>query len=116
MGVKLKSYGVAACGGTVYVFHCPGCGFDHPFHTGGDRSKHPQWNFNGSLEKPTFSPSLLVNKDYPEQRCHSFVADGKIQFLTDCWHALKGQTVEIPDWDCEFDQVRIEATKRNIGR
>jgi len=31
--------------------------------------------------------------------CHSFVTDGRIQFLTDCTHALAGQTVDIPDFD-----------------
>ena len=27
--------------------------------------------------------------------CHSFVTDGKIQFLGDCTHELAGQTVEL---------------------
>ena len=30
--------------------------------------------------------------------CHSFVTDGRIRFLGDCTHALKGQTVPIPEW------------------
>jgi hypothetical protein len=29
--------------------------------------------------------------------CHSFVTNGKIQFLADCTHKLAGQTVELPD-------------------
>ena len=29
-------------------------------------------------------------------RCHSFVRDGGIQFLTDCEHGLAGQTVDLP--------------------
>jgi len=32
-----------------------------------------------------------------EYRCHSFVRDGRIEFLSDCTHALKGQTVDLPD-------------------
>lgn len=76
----------------VYVFHCPGCGYSHPFHV-------PHWTWNKSLDKPTFTPSLMCNRDDPSRRCHSFVTDGKIQFLNDCYHDLKGQTVEIPDWD-----------------
>jgi hypothetical protein len=32
-----------------------------------------------------------------ERVCHSFVTDGKIQFLGDCTHALAGQTVELPE-------------------
>lgn len=75
----------------VLWFHCPGCECDHEIHI-------PQWNWNGSMEEPTFSPSLLCNRDYLDSRCHSTITNGKIQFLGDCWHKLKGQTVDIPDW------------------
>jgi hypothetical protein len=30
--------------------------------------------------------------------CHSFVVDGRIQFLGDCTHHLAGQTVDLPPW------------------
>jgi len=83
-------------GGRVYVFHCPGCNYSHPFEI--DCAERG-WTWNGSLEKPTFTPSLLCDAQRPERRCHSFVTDGKIQFLGDCHHALAGQTVELPDWD-----------------
>ncbi len=76
----------------LYVFHCPGCGYGHGFHV-------PRWTWNGSMDKPTFTPSLLCNPDTPANRCHSFVTDGKIQFLSDCFHSLAGQTVDIPDWE-----------------
>jgi hypothetical protein len=33
--------------------------------------------------------------------CHSFVTDGRIQFLTDSNHALAGQTVDLPDVEVE---------------
>lgn len=84
-------------GGRLLVFHCPGCGYDHPFHVG--YTGRPSWTWNGDMVKPTFSPSLLVFKDEPTQRCHSFVTDGKIVFLSDCFHKLAGQTVDIPGWD-----------------
>ena len=29
--------------------------------------------------------------------CHSHVREGRIQFLSDCTHALVGQTVDLPD-------------------
>jgi hypothetical protein len=76
----------------VLWFHCPGCENAHGFHV-------PQWNWNGSMDAPTFTPSLLCNGSDPKSRCHSFVTDGKIQFLLDCHHKLAGQTVEIPDWE-----------------
>lgn len=74
-----------------YIFECPGCGCLHFFDA--------SWTFNGDLEKPTVSPSILVFPSEPAKRCHSFVRDGMIQFLDDCHHELKGQTVEIPDFD-----------------
>jgi hypothetical protein len=71
--------------GPCYYFYCPGCKNYHVFDS--------RWQFNGDLDNPTFSPSLLCNPNTPERRCHSFVRDGKIEFLGDCHHALAGQTV-----------------------
>lgn len=81
------------------LFMCPGCGCCHYIKT-------PNWSFNDDVEKPTFSPSILVSQNDPAKRCHSFVRDGRIQFLDDCAHSLKGQTVELPDFDHDpwFDQ------------
>lgn len=79
-------------GGTVYVFTCPGCGNAHPIEV-------PPWTWNGSMTAPTFGPSLLCNPSYAEHRCHSFITDGKIRFLDDCHHELRGQTVDIPEWE-----------------
>ena len=70
------------------VFECPGCGYGHPFDT-------KRWQWNGSMDRPTFTPSLLVMD--PAHRCHSWVRDGKIQFLNDCYHQLAGKTVELPE-------------------
>jgi hypothetical protein len=92
---RIHSYGNG-----VWVFHCPGCKYAHPFHI--DPAHHPtnqSWKWNGSVELPTITPSLLIFKDSPTQRCHSFITDGRIRFLDDCFHQLKGQTVEIPDWE-----------------
>lgn len=83
------------------LFDCPGCGMAHGLNV--DRSKKPCWDFNGNFEKPTFTPSVLTTYPYGEDQkkvvCHSFITDGKIRFLHDCTHKLKGQTVDLPDWD-----------------
>jgi hypothetical protein len=81
------------------IFFCPGCGYYHSFRVsnGGDESI-PVWEWNGSMDKPTFSPSLMVNRGTDSQ-CHSFVRNGQIQYLDDCWHSLKNTTVEIPEID-----------------
>lgn len=84
--------------GTVAVwFWCPGCQEAHMVQVGGIH-EGPKWEWNGSLELPTFAPSILVRYgDQPgDKRCHSFVRDGRIQFLQDCSHALAGQTVDLP--------------------
>lgn len=74
-------------------FYCPGCRMHH--------GVDDRWNFNGDFDKPTFSPSIKVTAPYMGSMkpyiCHSFVTDGKIQFLTDCNHELAGQTIEMVD-------------------
>jgi hypothetical protein len=92
-------------GGQELIFFCPGCKCAH----GVVVTHEPKWGWNGNMEKPSFTPSILVNGfdwvGYPQDkfprpksmiRCHSFVTDGNIQFLGDCEHELKGQTVPLP--------------------
>lgn len=93
MSVKIADHGNG-----WYAFHCPGCKYDHAFISGGENPGRPQWTFNGSLESPTFHPSLIINRGHPNV-CHSFVRDGQIQFLSDCHHELAGRTVDLPDWE-----------------
>jgi Family of unknown function (DUF6527) len=80
-----------------WVIYCPGCDEYHVIDT--------RWTFTGTLDKPTFRPSLLVwqGNTNKERRCHSFITDGRIQFLGDCYHALRGQTVDLPDLPREYD-------------
>lgn len=99
------------------AFWCPGCKDDHVVNK-------TVWQFNENYGAPTFYPSVLVtsghyvsawkpgsacwctyNRDHPDnpssfkcERCHTFVTDGKIQFLADCSHELAGQTVPLPDY------------------
>lgn len=89
---------------------CPGCECMHlvptrPLTADG-------WEFNGDYARPTLSPSVLVHSHRaliddnlegdaltaPENvcdtpNCHTFIRDGRIEFLTDCTHALAGTTV-----------------------
>lgn len=77
------------------LFICPGCGDGHAIHIEGKGV--PVWGFNNNLEKPTFTPSILVrsgNEDGPTI-CHSFVTDGKIRFLGDCTHSFNNQTLPL---------------------
>lgn len=56
-----------------------------------------RWTFDGNLEAPTFTPSLLVHGAVTHPRCHSFLKGGTWEFLSDCTHALKDQKVPLPD-------------------
>lgn len=86
-----------------YGFTCPGCKCDHSYVTQRDASyPGPVWEFNGNLESPTFKPSLLVNGN-PKYlnpttpRCHLFLTDGVIDFLSDCAHEFAGKKYPLPD-------------------
>ncbi len=95
-------------------FWCPGCSEIHQITVGDGPG--PRWGYNGNPDAPTFTPSVLVTwnepSDLPEEFddtskdrkivCHSFVTDGRIQFLGDCTHALAGQTVDMPDIEKDF--------------
>lgn len=110
--------------GDRLTFFCPGCHRHHSITVGNANS----WNWNSNVDKPTFTPSVLVksghyaesydgtscwcthNEEFPDQVhkftcevCHSFVTDGRIQFLNDCTHALKGKTVDLPTTENKED-------------
>lgn len=91
----------------LLVFHCPACKYGHHIQINTEfTNQGPYWGWNGSLDAPTITPSILVRGNEFggwSPRCHSFVTDGKIQFLNDCTHALAGQTVEIPSWHDDED-------------
>jgi hypothetical protein len=103
--------------GGRWAYWCQGC---EELHMVG-----PGWSFDGNLDRPTFSPSVLVTsghyapgfdaaKDtcwcryydaHPDERddgftcgrCHTFIRAGMVEFLGDCTHALAGQTLPLPD-------------------
>lgn len=86
------------------------------------------WQFNGDLESPTFSPSLLVTgKKMPTQDeadrimadekielsdmvCHSFIRNGNIEYLSDCTHEYAGKTVKLNEF-ADYDSPIIEVNK-----
>lgn len=93
-----------------YSIFCPGCGYTHDIQTNPTTAEPKAlWTFNGSLDKPTFNPSLLIrtgrftgrayeeDPDLPSVICHSFITNGKIDYLRDSTHHLSGQTIELTD-------------------
>jgi uncharacterized protein DUF6527 len=90
----------------LLCFHCPACGYSHCVGVNGRKvpgsgSSMNEWGWNGSFEVPTFTPSLLINADNRSEspRCHTFIKEGKIEYLGDCTHTMAGKTVDIPDWN-----------------
>lgn len=90
---------------TIVIFYCPGCDEHHQIDTA-------KWEFNGDFERPTFQPSYLCWHDPNPNalaeydptgkfrngfRCHSYITDGHIAYLSDCTHALANQTVGLPE-------------------
>lgn len=83
------------------AFMCPGCDDLHVIPITGPKA----WGYNGSMDRPTFTPSVLVHANPPNPktgwpgtpRCHSFVRDGRINYGLDSTHALRGQTVDLPE-------------------
>lgn len=70
-----------------------------PIQLHGSRAETNNWSWNGDIENPTVKPSILVQTVYGEKReplrCHTFVNDGVVQFLSDCSHELAGQTINL---------------------
>lgn len=106
-------------------FWCPGCEEIHYINTTQTLHQHARWTFNGDYDKPTFHPSVLVTSGhyspswqgpkcwctynaehaddpapYKCSRCHSWVRDGQIEFLSDSTHELAGMTAHLmsPDF------------------
>jgi hypothetical protein len=82
----------------AWMVWCPACHHAHSFDS--------RWTYNGNASSPTFDGSMISRgvavDESTGQRvptvCHSFLVDGRWQYLNDCTHALKGQKVEAPDW------------------
>lgn len=79
-----------------WMIFCPACQCGHLFDA--------RWTFNGDLDRPTFTPSMLVHEavwpdgERSHHRCHSFVTDGVMRFLGDCTHDMAGQNVQLEHW------------------
>jgi len=81
-----------------WSFHCPACGFLHWVDE--------RWTFNGSVDAPSFQPSVKVTKtpfESPEQTCHFYVTNGVIIYQTDCTHDFRGKQLVLPEVDREID-------------
>lgn len=97
----------------VWMFKCPGCDKYHEIKTSWTESEkkdyeawcrrnqwtmqYPTYTFNGDVNLPTFSPAIAVDPHRPVSTCHAYIQDGRIKFLPNSWHHLRGQTVMLSD-------------------
>lgn len=85
--------------GKAHCFKCPACGKKHVFWERLDSGREGGWTWNEIPDRPTVNPSILIKTVFPDRTdvCHSFITNGRIQFLPDCTHPLAGKTVELPN-------------------
>lgn len=95
------------------MFICPGCAAGGPEKYAGLHElpvnatgiAPVSWDWDGNLEAPTLSPSLLSRGHC---LCHSFLRQGVFEFLPDSDHPLSGQKVPMPDlpqWAIDMHQA-----------
>lgn len=94
------------------AFVCPGCESSgngtglHMLPVNANGVTSPSWDWDGNIEAPTVSPSILTHtKPYVDGKgtgiCHSYLKAGVFEFLDDCTHSMAGQHVtalELPEW------------------
>lgn len=95
---KVNDHGVQY---DALLFFCPGCALGvgtglHMLPVNSSAVKSPSWDWDGNLEAPTLSPSILTGKG-SDNICHSFLKAGVFEFLSDSTHAFSGKKIAIPD-------------------
>jgi hypothetical protein len=78
-----------------YGFYCPACQELHHYYVA---IFQPLWSFNGSMDRPSFSPSLRMLRG---NGCHLYVTDGQISYCGDSRHAFAGKVVPMVEYDVE---------------
>ncbi len=99
---------VHADGAETLYWQCPGCEYGHSAHVKLGSQSHPAtkvWGWNGSVDRCTLTPSYVSWNDehidpedgfvFAARRCHIFIRDGQIEFLSDCTHEFAGKTVPL---------------------
>lgn len=110
MKVKIRDNGFIS-------FRCP-AGHDHWVDIKSEQYPEHRWTFNGDLNRPTLSPSVMErsgwfvdievhNKTESEYsrfgsssyKCHFILTDGIMNFQSDCSHGLANKNIELGEID-----------------
>jgi hypothetical protein len=77
-----------------------------------------RWNWDGNLEEPTLSPSILQTvgpfPDGHKEICHSFVKKGRISYCADSTHAMAGKEVDLPELSTVVNDLGV-TDEGNVG-
>lgn len=91
----------------IWLFWCPACEMIHQLDE--------RWKVGGTPEVPDVEGSYLRNGSGPvgvepdimeTPRCHLFIRNGQLQYLSDCSHSMAGQIIpmpELPKWAYSTD-------------
>ena len=97
-----------------YDHWCPACEEMHHLPD--------SWKFDGNVAEPTFTPSfkhsflkrVFINGHWTGEWardasgntipaiCHYMLTAGKLEFCSDCTHAMAGKTVPLPDLPVDY--------------
>ena len=83
----------------MWMFWCPACNDEHYVYTSHPGETGPRWEFNNKPEAPTFSPSINITTNHPKKarRCHLYITDGFLRYMSDSQHILAGHTVKMEE-------------------
>jgi hypothetical protein len=81
---------------SFWIFWCSQCECAHHFPVG----EHPtNWQFNGKIDCPTFTPSLMLSIQDEEGKkkhvCHLNLTDGVVIYHADIAQKLAGQRLPL---------------------
>ena len=87
----------------AYFVYCPACERAHRLIVECEEDPSHVWQFSGTEELPTFTPSLLVESGPmrpgdPNHICHSYLTAGVWGFLNDSTHAMADQKIPMVDF------------------
>lgn len=101
-------------GDRLLVFWCRGCITHHGIPVAAEQ-RVGVWKWNGDRERPTLQPSILSTGTWPlteaeadrviagervearPLRCHFYLRDGILEYLSDTTHRLSGQNVPLEE-------------------
>lgn len=81
--------------GNYVSFWCVACKCPHAIRLSGT----PSWSWNGSVDTPTFNPSLRMLGGKDVTLCHLNVTNGQIVYHQDSPHEYAGRTIPMVEWE-----------------